>query len=217
MTLIKPSAAVADSIRGRGRKVDEGRLEKLRDQVGLVRSLDQEIADLEEELAEKKAERYRMVSKTLPDLFNEVGMTGIDLDAKGNDPAYEARSAPYYSANIAAEWPDDKKQTAFDMLKKLKAPDLTKTTIKVAFGKGETKTARAAISALRKMKVPIEINKGVHSSTLTAWVRGVYEEGGSLSKHELEVLGASVGTMVSIKPKKQKKQKSVTVTLPKEN
>jgi hypothetical protein len=200
----RPSAAVL--ARTAPRKVDETTLEKLRTKAAEVRSLDQEIADIEETLERKEEAKSKIIKKELPDMMAQLGMPSFELEASGNDPAYKVTSMPYYHANIKVDWDEDKRARAFKLLADKGAPDMLKTIISIELGRGTSALVKKVSSALRKLKVPFSASRGVPYSTLTAWVRELYENNDTLTADEKEALGATVGTVVVIKPKKETKR-----------
>jgi hypothetical protein len=201
----RPSAAVL--ARTAPRKVDQTTLEKLKERAAAVRTLDAEIQDLNDRAGEKEEARNKIIKKELPDMMSELGIPKLELEASGNDPAYEVRSMPYYHANIKAEWDEAKRAKAFQLLADKGAPDMLKTIISVELGRGTSALVKKISSALRKLKVEFSVSRGVPYSTLTAWLRELYENNDTLTAEEKEILGASVGTVVSIKPKKEKRGK----------
>src|SRR4051794_10405145 len=96
---------------------DMVRMETLRsnpDKLSLVRkaavraaNLELEIKDLEERLAETRSELHAVTSAELPDLLTQAGMSEFVLRCGGNLQPKKFKLSPYYSANIAAGWPEE--------------------------------------------------------------------------------------------------------------
>lgn len=204
----RPSAAVLAAMKDRKPNTDTTTLEKLKKRAADVRSLDMEIASLEERLEEKKKDKNKIVTKELPDMMSSVGVPSFEIEADGNEPAYVVKSQPYYHANIKADWPEEQRAAAFALLKEMGAPDMLKTIIEVELGRGSAKIAAKVKAALRKLKVPFDESRGVPYGTLTAFVRELYEKNESLTSKQKEILGATVGTLVSVKPKVDRKSRN---------
>jgi hypothetical protein len=202
----RPSAAVLARTATTPKKVDPTTLEKLRERAAHVRSLDQEIADIEERLGQKEEEKNRIIKKELPDMMSRLGMPSFELEASGNDPAYRVRAMPYYHANIDVAWEEEKRARAFKLLADKGAPDMLKTMVYIELGRGTTALLKKIQLALKKLNVEYSVKRGVPYPTLTAWLREIYENNGTLTAEEKEALGATVGTVVSIKPVKETKR-----------
>lgn len=196
-----PSAAVAAAIGRDHRPPSEDKLDKLRSSLRVVRDLERELADLNEMVSERSAKILDMKMKSLPDLFAEAGVDNIGLPAEGNLPAYDVELKPYYKANIAVDWPDDKRQTAFAWLDDNGHGDLIKSMFVVSLGRDDRTRAKKVEKALEKLGVPFSVELGVPWNTLTAFVKERIE------KHKesppLETLGAIVGKIVNLKPRKE--------------
>jgi hypothetical protein len=182
--------------------VPEGTLERLRERVKRVRDLDLEISDLFATLKSKTNERTEILQKKLPDMMQEARVPSIGLAPEGNAPGVDAQLKPLYYANISADWEDERREAAFKLLTKLGLADIIKNLITVELGRGTAKQQKAVVAALRKLKVPFECRKGVPHNTLTAWIKERYTNGEPLSQDELTTLGATVGHIVVLKPRK---------------
>lgn len=177
-------------------------LERVRDRVREVRDLTLEIEDREAALSALKQRRYEMLSKTLPDMFQELGINTLGLDAEKNMPEFVARSAPYYHANIGADWPEEKREAAFAWLRANDLGDLIKAVFQIEFGMKTTKQQKELRAALRKLKLDYTATETVPWNSLTAAVRTMIER-----EHHtppLATLGATVGTVVTVKEVKPK-------------
>ncbi len=196
-----PSSAVATRLRSSAKNHSD-KLIELTVQAAAARDLELQLIDLEasrKELQEKLTQLYQV---TLPDLMDEIGIDRIGVPQSGNLPAVDYRMKPYYSASIAASWPQEKRDAAFSTLKRLHAEDLIKTEVSARLPKGSLKVAKALLAAAKKLKVTADLKLSVHSGTLSSWLRGVYEDGHALSASDLEAIGGSVGRLV--KPEERK-------------
>lgn len=198
-----PSAALAAAMKADAAEgPTEASLEVVRRHIREVRDNARQIADLETRLKELGEAQVKLTQRTLPDLFNEVGIDQLGIPAEGNLPAYDAKLTPFYHANIAADWPEEKQAAAFDYLaaKGTGGEDLIRTVITVSLGKGEHKTAQKVIAGLKKSGIAYTVKQAVPWNTLTAWVKEQIEKHQTTPK--LDLIGATVGDVVKLKERK---------------
>lgn len=202
-----PNTALASAMSRDAKKPSQDKLDKIRALVREARDLDKEIDGLEEMLKEKKAELLALTQKKLPDAFVENGVSRLDLAAEGNMPAYDAELRPYYHANILADWPPDQREAGFGWLESKKHGDLIKNvvTVEIPRGKGAAALSKKVTGALKKLRVPYGVEKAVPWNTLTALVRELTESGKPLGDKDREAIGATVGTVVKLKQRKEEK------------
>lgn len=180
--------------------------------------VDQTVTRLTAELAAANARFNELVHKEMPDLMAEIGQDRIGLPNVYENGA-DLVSQPYYKANIAAEWPPEQREAAFDYLDKLGAAEIVKNVVSLPFSRGQALLARAFVAAVQSPQFvellaaeagrdvndyslpPVEVGKSVPWGTLTAYVKEQIEKGTVL---DLPKLGATVGTVVKIKPRKAK-------------
>ncbi len=137
----KPNAAVLAAAAGVKQTQSPDKLKLLREKIADARALELEIAELSEQMAEKQKKLYQIVGGgrepgELVGLFEELGISSMGLDAKGNLPAYDAEVKAFYSAGI----PKDPKlaTAALNHIEKVwRMPDLIKTQVSIDFGRGE--------------------------------------------------------------------------------
>lgn len=180
----------------------QDRLDTIRSKAEEARDLEFEIRAAEDRLSELKSKLNELYGKTLPDMMEEAGVDNVGIKPTGNMPGMDFEIHPYYSASIASSWSEDKRNQAFDVLKRYKAEDLIKTTVTAKFPKGDLKLARQLVAAAQKLKIATDINLSVHKNTLTAWLRDIYEKGKALPQSDLEKIAGSVGRIV--RPKERK-------------
>jgi hypothetical protein len=181
-------------------------------------------AELAKELEEIKSRVRTIQQEELPAVMRAVGQNVIGL-AEG----VQITLRPFYHANIAADWPEEKRQAAFDYLEARGDGDLIKLNVSYAFRRGQLndavwlKTTVDALAAslnatLSEFGVAVEeggvsipdptVRTEVHYATLTAYVREQLEAGREI---DLDVLGAQVGEIAEIKtqnePKATRKRK----------
>lgn len=196
----EPSAAAMAAIARSKQSVPEDKLVVLRDKVRRVRDLESMIDQQSEDLDKLSKERSSLLTKELPDMMLELKVPSIGIGAEGNYPEFVAVAAPYYAANIAASWPEEKRQKAFEWLEKSGHGDMIKNIYTIELGRGTAKVAKALTAALKKLKVPYRVVRGVPHTTLTAFVREMVERENKTPP--LDILGATVGTVVRLKEKK---------------
>jgi hypothetical protein len=192
---------IADDVK-RGPSADK--LEFVRDQVKYIRDLHKRIEDAEEIVKSLRNEKRELEFVTLPTLFMQNKITAISLAPEGNMPGYEAEIRDYYHANINAKWLPERKQAALDWLQKHKLGDIIKTVITIELGLGQSKVTTKLLAAIRTLKIPFTKQQSVPWNTLTAVVREMYQDGKPLKDSELNMLGAQVGKIVTLQPKKEK-------------
>ncbi len=170
-------------------------LDYVRARVAELRDLELEKAVLEARLADVNKQINFISFESLVDVMNEKRVPKLQLDADGNKPPFLAEVLPYYRANIAAAWEEEKKLRAFDALEEFGASDLIKTVVTFSFPRGEKQQA-VKLAAANKRLLP-KMAESVHAMTLTAWVREQIE--GGKPTPPLDVIGAQVGQYVKIK------------------
>lgn len=158
----------------------------------------------EEELAAINAQLVKLRHELLPDLMDEAGVDHIGLPAAGNLPPCDAKCEPYYRANIAADWAQERREAAFSALVQEEAEDLIKHTFTVQFGRGEEDAAHSFAELLKGEGFEYTVGMAVPWATLTAWVKERFQNDAPLSAAVLETIGATVGRVVKLKPRKEK-------------
>lgn len=182
------------------------KLDRVREKGARARDLELEIADLTSQIKAKSEELNRLYHNDLVMLFDEAGIDHMGVPADGNKPAVDYEMKPFFSANIGAKWEQTKKDAAFALLKDLKSEDLIKTEVSAKLPKGNLKAAKQIVASIKKLKIKgaaIDFKQSVHSGTLGAWLKDIYERGQSLKQDQLDKLGATVGRYVKAKDRKE--------------
>ena len=189
---------------------------------------DAEVTRLEGELKRAQERRTELVHVTMPGLMEELRQDRIgmpDWGPSGADLVLE----PYYRANIGAEWEPERRDAAFAHLEYLGAADIVKNVVSLQFSRGSDALMRAFLQvidspefqdtvavAVRQIDPgvndvalpPTQVARSVPWTTLTAFVREWTESAGDRNSEDpqmdLEKLGAVVGSVVKIKPRKAK-------------
>lgn len=213
----KPSPGLVKAMSERKPVLPSEKLEKLKGMVRDARDLQIRIANGNELLGKLNGEFNEYKTKTIPDYMEGLGVPSITVDMGGNEPPFTARVRAYYKANIEADWPEEKRQEAFDYLKEIGHDDLIKTYVSFAFPKGvTTKEIEQFTKAVKAIKIkagktflgiPIpEIERGVHWGTLTSWLKDQVERVKFIP--DLDKIGAKVGKIAVIEEVKTDNNRS---------
>lgn len=194
-------AALLDAMAEDAPEASKDQLAKIRGLAKEMRDLDIDNARMKEQTTENNKRIEAIKWQDLLNAMDEAGMRAMTLEAEGNLPAYEVKTGAYYHANIAVDWPPEQKAAAFNWLDKHE-PGMLRNSFVIEFGKNSRAVQKKLIAALKKLKIPYSNEFGVPWNTLTAYVKEQIEE------HErtppLELLGAKVGRIATIKKVKEK-------------
>lgn len=199
----QPYPALAARMRTSKPVVNPDKLKQLQAMGAQARDLEFEIQNLEEQAKEKKRALQDLYQNKIPALMDLVGIDHVGIPPQGNLPGTDYKLRDYYSASIAASWPEEKKEEAYEVLKAHKAESLIKAEVSAKLPKGKLSVAKKLIKAARDLKIDADLKISVHSGTLSAWVRELYDNGQQLTATELKKLGASVGRTVQPKERKE--------------
>lgn len=184
-----------------GGRDDSKKIEAVRDKLREARDVDIRISRLSEETSSLGKKKLALVHEELPAMFAAAGIDSMGLEADGDLPAYDTKLKPFYKASI----PKDKKAEAFAWLRKNKHGDMIKNMFSVAVGAGDDAKAKKLEAFLKKEGFDYERDQGVPWNTLTAFVKEQIEDRKVRpSDLPLDLLGAFVGQVVTIKPRKAK-------------
>lgn len=211
----------------------DDQMSKLREKCVELVEADADVDRLERELESAKERRNALAHKELPDIFSDLGVDQFGLPDAGVC-GVDLTLSPYYKASIPADWPDEQKAAAFDHLEKIGGGDLVRTEVKFTLGRGQIDLAKTIVAMVRTIGKAMElegvgdipapsISMGVPWNSLTSFVkeRTQYESSDQFVSALLEaaesgepppeptmdigVLNATVGQVVKIKPRKEKK------------
>ncbi len=156
--------------------------------------------------------------------MEKIGVPSITIEAEGNYPAFTAERNPFFAANIAADWPPEKRDEAFAYIESLGYGELIKTFVSFAFPrelqpavssflkviKSLTLVATVKVGGKKrrlKYKVPTPtIERTIAHGTLTKWLREQVEDEAKMP--DLEKIGGFVGNIADVKPVKEKKPRA---------
>jgi len=183
----------------------DDQLSRLQEYGHQVAVLNSECDALGAELKAKQDTLSTMLRVSLPEFMQSIKQDKIGLP----DDEVDLELARWYSANIAANWPSERKSEAYDWLVDNGHGDLIKTTLVYTFGREELDLAKSFKNIIEKHARQLglgelegQLKMGVHSGTLTSFVKEQTEAGVALP---LDLLGAQMGHIVKIKKRKGKK------------
>lgn len=182
------------------RQIDPQAMEQIRAGMAKVRVLELQKRQAEDDLAAAKRELNRMLQVVLPDNFDAAGITAFELGAIDNQPGIRAELKPYYSANIAGSWNEEKRSAAFNYLESLEAGDLIKTQLSVSLPQGCWDQAQLLASLIEAQGFQPEVKQSVPHTSLTAWLKEQVERHNFTP--DLAKIGGAVGRVVKISVEK---------------
>ena len=174
----------------------EQSIQALREAIQETRDLEFEKKDTKRKLESINKQLDKMYMGKLPDLLDEARVSSMVLDAEGNHPGVKAEAKPYYHANISADWPEDKREEAFEYLEEHGGGPLIRYTVSVDFGKGEIEQAKKLIAELHSQGFVVSTKKHVPWAALTSWLKEQVEKVGHTP--DLSILGATIGRIVKL-------------------
>jgi hypothetical protein len=133
-----------------------------------------EIAKAEIALDKLKRERHELAARVLPELMDQAQTDNIGVPASNTD----IKLVQEYHASIKADWPDERREAAFEHLRELDAEELITANVTLTFPRDHFAMAERFASAAREWlnkartnSVRIDFKQTVHHGTLTAFVR----------------------------------------------
>lgn len=147
---------------------------------------EQEIADLEA-LVKLKKEVLRQNNETIVTLMEERGVKSIKM-SDGNSVDIK----PFYTGSISEE----KKEEAFEWLRKEGYDDIIKNQVVIKFGRAEDDKADKLFNDLASKGLDADRNVKVEPMTLKGFIREMIENGKDLP---MDTFGVFVGHKINIK------------------
>lgn len=193
--------ALLDEMSRDARAATPDQLKKIRKLAREMRDIDIDNERLKEQIEKNNARREEIKWHDLLDAMDTAGMRAMTLEAEGNMPAYEVKTGAYYHANISVDWETERRAAAFAWIDKHES-GMLRSVFTVELPKNSRAVQKKVQAALRKLRVPFAQEFGVPWNTLTAYVREQIEEHGATPP--LELLGATVGRIATIKKVKEK-------------
>lgn len=156
--------------------------------------------ELEEDLKKVNVELWDIQTKSLPDLFSEIGTDIIGVPSANVDVVVK----PYVMANIKADWEEEKREAGFAEVERVGGGDIIRNEVVVVFPRGHYDELLEWIEKVRGLNLEFDppdmnVTKTVPWNTLTAFVKEQVEKGTAL---DLEKLGATVGQIAKIQKRK---------------
>lgn len=171
-------------------------LQKIKSNCQALRDAKLRIKDIEESLSEAKSTALELQRSVLPDLMAQAGVPKLTIEAEGNSPPYEIKVRPFARANVASNWPEEKRQAAFDWLDANGYGDLIKTVITVELDKDDRSGALELIGKLRSLGYEPAVAQATHHATMGKWLRECVTRGIVIP---LDIVGGEVGMEATIK------------------
>lgn len=160
----------------------------------------------EQLLSELKKQRYEILERQMPSLMDDLHVPYTAVDG------YHMEVVDYYKASIAADDPEDKRESAFKWLESAGGGDIVNNVVTVAFPKEDAEDAAEFEEFVRKKyhnhpSIQVKREKKVPWNRLTSWlkdyVRTPPKRGESKLPVPLDLLNATLGRIVKIKPVKE--------------
>lgn len=176
-----------------------------------VREILLELGSMQDRIGVLQEEYNRLTSEVLVERMDEARMSSFDLVARDNYPPTRIEVKPFARAGIAASWPQEKRQAAFDYLESQDAGHLITTDVVVSFDRDHREEAKNFILACQDKGVEVEVSEAVNWQTLTSWLRS---EIAADRMPDLDKIGGFVGRMAQVveidpdtgKPRKKSKR-----------
>lgn len=185
-----------------GASVDGEALKELPKHVDRYVELESEIEALTETVVERTKELQQLQAVTLPDLMKRARITNQDMES-----GHRISLGTAFYGGFPKD--PDKRKKAFIALKKLGAVDILKHLVTTEFTPEQHDEARKVINYLRKKKLNVSDDMGVHALTYRKWAKEMMAEEktaiqflafiGDLGLHMMEQ-----ATVKLLKPKKRK-------------
>lgn len=185
----------------KGRAEMSADITHIRSRAEAARDIEAEVSDLESRLADRKAKLSTLYYSELPSLFADASIDHLGLPARGNLPAIDLELKPYFNANIAAKWDEEKKREGYDYLVSINAGDLIKVVLSISFPREKRDDALHLASQLTDDGYIVQVGETVNHQTLTAWLKDQVINEGVVP--DLEKIGGKIGQVVKPKERTQ--------------
>jgi hypothetical protein len=156
--------------------------------------------ELEDATARRDAiarELNDLTTTVLPEMFYEARVDRVGLPAEGNRAAYDIQLKPFYRANIAADWPDEKRSAGFAAMTELGLKDLIKYTITIRFAPGD-EMIDTVMGWLDFNQIEYETDLAVAWNTLSAALKSLCKNNKIPSDSQLQAIGGMIGHVVDV-------------------
>lgn len=188
--------------------IPEDKLDTPAKGVDFLADVDRQQKLLEQQLAETKSLRHKLETEFLPSLFDrfEQPEATSNSGAKAEKKLYVTGSLPKVGEKDTPEEAAEnerRREAAIAQAVAYNWEPFIKTTVTVEFDKGDRAKAIELYNRLRRESnsAVIEIDEGIHHTTLQAQVRKRIREGKAVA---LDVLNVSAGPAVKLVQKKDR-------------
>lgn len=161
------------------------------------------IAEVEDMLAALKSDMNQKLTKYIPDAMRAVNMTEF-VHGSG----MKVKVIDYLSGSLPKD--PDKRIIALRWIRDNGGKDLIRNKFDIELERGDEKTRKGMIAALKKINVDFEEKVDVNHQSMQAWVRERMADGKSTP---LETLGLYAGVTAKIEAPKAKKVKAAPAVL----
>lgn len=165
-------------------------LETLQELGTTLRTKNQELQTLENQVSAKKQEIKQLEEVHLPTLLDELGIEGIDLQDGGRIEAKDFVQTRISEAN---------KQAAFQWLRETQNDGIIKNEISVKLNRGSDERAQRIMDALNTDGIPFDFKETVHPSTLKSFITEVLNNPELRDQLPREAFGVYEGRKVVFK------------------
>lgn len=168
------------------------------------------ITTLKEELAKQEERRLNLQREVLPELMQTADVTRVTL---GND--WELTLGDIFHSSLPSKsaierTKDDDERYSLEQrlkeglswLRKHKAGDLIKNTIKFDLGRGQDKVKAQILALAKKLKLPVTHSETVHPQTLNKFLRETLANGKDIPMETFSVFSGKEASLTQPKPKK---------------
>lgn len=169
---------------------DQGTLENLTTFAKEQLRLEAELAELEDQVKEKKKELVKVTDQIIPDIMSSLGVQEFK---------FEDGSVIKIKGFVSVSIPKAKEQEAFSWLRSNNHGDIIKNEINLKFAAGEEINALEASKLLEQNGYEYDTKTGVHPATLKSFATEMLEKGKPLP---LEVFTVFQGKKSVINPPK---------------
>ena len=167
-----------------------------------------DIASLERQLEQARAQAYELAHRRIPDAMDEAGTDMVGLP----DCGYDVRIRPWYDGSLPKvdpRLPDSGhiRQRAIDWIVENEHGDLIKTTVTILFGRHEHNVAVSVFEAVRQYLAEqglsniVALQEDIHHMTYKAFLREQTEAGEVLP---LDILNATIGRVAKVEERKNR-------------
>jgi hypothetical protein len=174
--------------------VTEDMLDRIKELATQAKTQEMAVTQLTNALAEAKRLLDKTLTRDLPELMDSAGIPSITVSHLGWTFTVSVKT--FYSASIGAKWDEERRKAAFKWLEDHGHGSLIKTEVAVQFPRDDRDMVTPFIGQLDDMGYTYMLKEGVHSGTLTAWLKEMASSG---QIPPLDVIGGYIERQATIK------------------